>query len=153
MKITLESFPKSFKVLVKTRLRKLAHRYLLQKRSSKTINLHEYKYQEYLSSSCLSLKQKRLLFQFRVRMVKSVRDNFKNNNANNNMLCSLCNIHYDDQPSILKCPVILQNKKLKPLIEKIDYSDIFKSIEYQIPVIQVLEKVINYRQYKLSIMT
>ena len=66
------------------------------------------------------------------------------------MLCPLDNIHYDDQQSLLACPVILENKELYPLIRNISYSDIFKSIEYQIPAIRVLEKIIYYRKMKLS---
>ena len=81
-------------------------------------------------------------------MVDSIRDNFKNHYGNN-LLCPLDNTHYDDQPSLLTCPVISQDKELNPLIQKINYSDIFKSIEYQIPAIQVLEKIINFRKKEL----
>ena len=70
------------------------------------------------------------------------------------MNCPLCDIfmkesHYDDQPSLLTCPVILKNKKLKTQIENITYSDIFKSVEVQVPAIRVLEKIVNYRQHLL----
>ena len=66
------------------------------------------------------------------------------------MLCPLDNIHYDDQQSLLACPVILENKELNALIRNISYSDIFKSVEYQIPAIRVLEKIIYYRKMKLN---
>ena len=65
------------------------------------------------------------------------------------MLCPLDNTHYDDQPSLLMCPVILENEELKLMIQNISYSDIFETIELQIPAIQVLEKVINYCKLKL----
>ena len=35
------------------------------------------------------------------------------------------------------------------MIQNNSYSDIFETIELQIPAIQVLEKVINYRKLKL----
>ena len=65
------------------------------------------------------------------------------------MLCPLDNYHYDDQQSLLTCPVILENKELNALIQKINYSDIFKSTDFQIPVIKVMEKILNYRKLKL----
>ena len=126
----IKSFSKDgFKSLVKTRLKNLAFKYLIDKRSSKTNNLQEFKFQEYLSSKMLTLKQKRLLFKFRIRMIGDIRDNFKHM-FKNNMNCPLCDYysdssHYDDQPSLLTCPVILLNKQLKKQIENITYSDIF----------------------------
>ena len=65
------------------------------------------------------------------------------------MLCPLDNNHYDDQPSLLSCPVILANEDLKAMIQGISYTDIFKSIEYQVPAIKVLEKIIIFRNMKL----
>ena len=82
-------------------------------------------------------------------MISSIEDNYKNQNKGN-MLCPLDQTHYDDQQSLLKCPVILENKTLGPLVKQIEYTDIFKSVEFQIPAIQVLEKVIDYRTVKLD---
>ena len=138
-------------------LERLAHKYLLDKRSSKTNHLEDFNFQEYLSSKLLTLRQKRLLLKFRIRMVSEIRDNFKNM-FKNNMNCPLCehyseSTHYDDQASLLTCPVIQQNKELSGQIETIKYSDIFRSVEYQISAIKVLEKVLQYRISLLNDMT
>ena len=145
----IKSYTKDrFKAVVKKKINSLAHKFLIERKTSKLMNLHNYSFQEYLSSNDLTLKQKRLLFQFRIRMVNSIRDNFKNH-FKNNMLCPLDNNHYDDQPSLLLCPVILANEDLKAMIQGISYTDIFKSIEYQVPAIKVLEKIIIFRNMKL----
>ena len=146
-----------FKSLVKSRLKKLAYKYLLDKRSSKTSHLNDFNYQEYLSSKLLTLRQKRLLFKFRIRMVSDIRDNYKNL-FKNSMHCPLCDhfsesTHYDDQPSLLTCPVIQKNEELRNQIKTINYSDIFGSIDCQIPAIKVLEKVLQYRISLLNNLT
>ena len=84
-----------------------------------------------------------------MRMIGEIRDNYKNM-YKNNMNCPVCEYyskssHYDDQPSLLTCPVIMENTHLREQINTISYSDIFKSIDYQIPEIRVLEKVLHYR--------
>ena len=44
------------------------------------------------------------------------------------MLCPLDQTHYDDQQSLLTCPVILENKTLGPMVKQIEYTDIFTDI-------------------------
>ena len=139
----------SYKALVKQKINALVSQYLTERKSSKTANLTDIKFQDYLACHALTLRQKRLLFKFRVRMISSIKDNYKNQ-YKGNMLCPLDQTHYDDQQSLLKCPVILENKTLGPLVKQIEYTDIFKSVEFQIPAIQVLEKVIDYRTVKLD---
>ena len=82
-------------------------------------------------------------------MVDGIRDNFKTKFVNH-MECPLCGNHYDDQSSLLICPRILANDKLKVEIEKIKYSNIFRSLELQVPTIKVLEKIVNFRNKLLT---
>ena len=75
----IKGYSKSkFKALVKRKIKKLAYDFFLENKSAKAMKLTDYSFQEYLSSHLLTLKQKRLLYQFRVRMVQSIHDNFKN---------------------------------------------------------------------------
>ena len=138
-----------FKNLVKHKLRQITDRYLFSNKSSKLSGLSEIKMQDYLQTNLLTLKQKRLLYKFRIRMVDGIRDNFKSKFMNN-MECPLCENHYDDQSSLLICPRILTNDKLKVEIEKIKYSNIFRSLELQVPTIKVLEKIVNFRNKLLT---
>ena len=139
-----------FKNLIRQKLKIMTERFLLENKTSKLSNLENYNFQEYLSSSVLTLKQKRLLYQFRVRMIDNIKDNFKQMHLNDNLLCELCFSHYDDQPSLLQCPKILENRYLKAQIQTIKYTDIFENIDLQIPAIVVLEKIVNFRSKLLT---
>ena len=89
---------------------------------------------------------------FRIRMVETFYDNFKNKFSSEVNLgkCPLCFTHYDDQPSLLSCPKILEDKNLNDSTQQIRYTDIFKSLEFQAPAIQVLEKALQYRMKLLN---
>ena len=83
-------------------------------------------------------------------MIDNIKDNFKQMYLNDNLLCELCFSHYDDQPSLLQCPKILENRYLKAQIQTIKYTDIFENIDLQIPAIVVLEKIVNFRSKLLT---
>ena len=139
----------AFKNLLKQRLRQVTSEYLTLNKTSKLSGLTEIKFQDYLRSGDLTLKQKRLLYKFRLRMVEDIRDNYKSK-FSNNLNCPLCGQHYDDQPSLFTCSLILSNKGLNREIKNISYSNIFKSIELQVPTIKVLEKIMNFRNKKIN---
>ena len=82
-------------------------------------------------------------------MVENIRDNFKSK-FSDNLNCPLCGQHYDDQRSLLTCPVILSNDSLNNEIKTISYSDLFSSIELQVPTIKVFEKIMNFRNKKIN---
>ena len=138
-----------YKHLIKAKIYTLAHDHLKQNRSSKLSNLTEFKLQNYLSTDKLNLKSKRLLFVLRLRMVPDIRENFKSK-FNNNTICPLCFEHSDDQQGLLTCRIILSESNLKEEIRKISYSDIFGTLDQQIGAVQVFEKVLKFRNKKLT---
>ena len=46
-----------FKVLIKSKIRDLAHEYLIKNRSSKTVNLEDFKFQDYITKIWLKFKK------------------------------------------------------------------------------------------------
>ena len=79
--------------------------------------------QNYLTPTGLSLKQAKLLFQLRSRML-DVRTNFKN--KYNDLLCPVCKEKPDTQQHVLECSALLQNTNFIT-DSTVLYSDIFDS--------------------------
>ena len=78
---------------------------------------------EYLIDSRLTPDLVNLLFKFRTRMF-NVRNNFRNNYRQTNILCPLCEESEDSQQHIFSCNV-LRNRISAPTTSK--YEDIFSS--------------------------
>ena len=79
--------------------------------------------QNYLTPTGLSLKQAKLIFQLRSRML-DVRTNFKN--KYNDLLCPVCKEKPDTQQHVLECSALLQNTNFIT-DSTVLYSDIFDS--------------------------
>ena len=119
----------SFKKAVKAAINEKALAYLqeLQKAHSK-VNKIEYTkmhIQPYLTSPIFSNIEARLLFKIRSGFI-NCKSNFKYMCKENNMQCTLCQKHEDDQKHILECPnvkAILRSTEI--LSENILYEDIY----------------------------
>ena len=83
----------------------------MSNRSSKLSNLTEFKLQDYLSTNCLTLKQKRLLYQFRIRMVESFYDNFKNKFSSAEVSSKQCLLCFDTMMIKLVWGVVQKSEK------------------------------------------
>ena len=122
-----------FKKLVKEKINNVVCTYLLdgESESSKLRNLHTWKLQDYLITDRLSLSEKQLLYQLRVRMVE-FKNNFKSKYGNN-LDCSLCGGHIEDQEGQLSCPEIVSEVDT----EHVRYNDIFENLDKQVVAIKV----------------
>ena len=94
----------AFKKLVNEKVYKLAYTFLSEEKIKRTklANLSTWRMQDYLVSDHLSLSEKRLLYMLRVRMIE-VKNNFSSKYGDN-LECSLCSNHVEDQENLLKCP-------------------------------------------------
>ena len=79
-----------------------------------------------------------------------VKSNFKNQYQKKNLKCDLCKIEEDSQEHLLKCKVL---EHFVPEIKdtKIEYKDIFGTIEKIIPVSSLLLKVTKERESLLNL--
>ena len=100
----------SFRNTVKKAVEKAALAWLLSEKAKKS-KLKELQYrklecQNYLRSTELETREKKLLFQIRTRMIE-VKANFKNHYSD--LLCPLGCKNEDDQSHLLHCQILLQN--------------------------------------------
>ena len=125
----------------------LAYSYLLDEKSKskKLVNLSTWKMQDYLLTEKLSLSEKRLLFSLRIRMLE-VKNNFKSKYGEN-LKCSLCENHQEDQEHLLICPEIVSEVDTSQIL----YKDIFGTIEKQIEAVKIWKQVQKVRNSKLKI--
>jgi hypothetical protein len=121
--MTKEEFSKK----VRSAVNKAALKFLTiekRKRSKvKEVNHDNLTMQNYLSPNGLELKQAKLLFQLRSRML-DVRTNF--GNKYDDVLCPLCKEKPDTQQHVLEFSVLIQNTNLIT-VSTVVYSDIFES--------------------------
>ena len=103
---------KSFKKILKEKLKKKASEYLYNYRDkenrSKTKKLKSFGVQDYLKYNGLSTKEKKLFFSLRTRMV-DVKTNYRNKYLYN-MQCRLCENKNEEESEkhLLKCEKIIQ---------------------------------------------
>ena len=137
----------TFKKLVKEKIYMLAYSYLLDEKSKskKLVNLSTWKMQDYLLTEKLSLSGKRLLFSLRIRMLE-VKNNFKSKYGEN-LKCSLCENHQEDQEHLLICPEIVSEVDTSQIL----YNDIFGIIDKQIEAVKIWKQVQKVRNSKLKI--
>ena len=153
---SLSNYSKSsFKKAAKAAINEKALAYLqdLQKAHSKVnkIKYTKMHIQPHLTSPLFSNIEARLLFKIRTGFV-NCKSNFKYMCKENNMQCTLCNKHEDDQRHILECPnirAILKSTEI--LSESILYEDIYSDkVRKQKAItvlfsncIQICEKLMN----------
>ena len=135
----------SFKKMVKTKIMEFALDKLnLSKfKHSKMDNLlyTELKIQDYLVSEDISVKQKRILFQFRTRM-SNFAENYRGPNPP--VPCKICCMHVDSQNHAVNCVETMKNVK-----ETGKYDDIFTT---NIPAgtAVMIERILEFRENKLG---
>ena len=81
----------------------------------------KYQMQEYLVSSLLETREKKFLFQVRLRML-NVKTNFRNSLTD--LSCPLCKHEEDTQKHLLRCPFLSTNQ---PVLSNPEYTHIFNS--------------------------
>ena len=133
-----------FKKIVKEKLQLKVMAYLiaLQNKHTKSEKLnHEVKMQEYLTSSNLTLSDKKLLFKLRSKMLR-IKGNFSSM-YRRNMSCSLC---LDEQTEenenhLLCCPFVARN--IQNDIKNVKYEDVFKDITKQKMAVKTFKQIMN----------
>ena len=135
------------KRMVKIKCKETAFNYLkkLKDNHSKVKNI-EYPYhsiQPYLTSPQLDQNGRYLLFSLRSRMVRSIRNNLKNQYIDQNCQLKCDNVHIDSQENLLKCQILLNEVD----IEDITYSDIFSNnVNTQANATRIFSLLLDTRQ-------
>ena len=73
-----------------------------------------------------------------------IKNNFKSKYGDN-LQCSLCENHIEDQENLLTCPEIISEVKTS----EIEYRDIYGNLDKQIAAIKVWKNVLKVRNRKL----
>ena len=101
----------TYKKHIKSKIRAAAFAYLKCKQQLHSKVKHIYyeklEIQKYMTSPLFSNDEVDLLHALRSRSI-DCKANFKRKYTNDNLLCSLCNLGYEDQPHILHCKEILK---------------------------------------------
>ena len=115
----------SFRNKVKIASKVAAFEWLMneKKENSKVMDMayKKYQMQEYLVSSLLETREKKFLFQLRLRML-NVKTNFRNSVTD--LSCPLCKHEEDTQKHLLRCPFLSTNQ---PVLSNPEYAHIFDS--------------------------
>ena len=123
----------------------------LQNKHTKFENLNlETKMQNYLTSSELSLSQKKMLFRLRSKMLK-IKANFSAFH-NDVLTCSLCGDinSCETEMHLLSCPKLMEDKNLKTDMEKVSYMDVFGKIVEQKKAVEVFTRIMKIYEKKQS---
>ena len=97
--------------------------------------------QNYLKSKDLTIRQKKLLFKLRSRMIQV------GNNYGRKILCPLCKMHRDDQQGLLECVMIKLSCRELYEQENANYQDIFSSDITKLTAIsKLMQKCLNTRE-------
>ena len=101
--------------------------------------------QNYLKSKEITIRQKKLLFRLKTRMVKV------GFNYGRKVLCPLCQLHNDDQQGLLKCVLIKLNCKELYIKKDEKYENIFSKNTEELKKIAILmQKIIEMREELLK---
>ena len=142
----------SFKCLVKKAMQTKAFEWLEIEKDKlskvKNVNFSKLQIQDYLLPNSLEMKQQKLLFQLRTRMVE-LKSNFKRKHNDN--LCPICHKDGDDQTHLLQCSELINGLNLLSEKEIILHEDIFSEIvEKQARVTRLFESLFNFRKKLLE---
>ena len=116
--VNLDTIKTKSKLSIKSMVKKkaLAHELKIlqakKEKHSKMMDLEytELKLQSYFTLPGITVDEVRNMFKFRVRMTQ-FGENFRGDS--DMVLCPLCNIHLDNQPMSLQCPVLKEKTKLE----------------------------------------
>ena len=138
----------TFKKMVKEKMKESSHSYLLQEKeklSKLALLSSHYGMKDYLTTDKLSLEEKQLLFNLRVRMIE-VKCNFKSKHGED-LLCSLCQTNSEEsQEHVLICPALVPHHAATT----VQYKDIFDSLEKQIVAVKHWSKLMSIRKIKIK---
>ena len=137
----------AFKVLVKRKVRYEAFKELEVKYIKHTSLINP---QSYLVSDQLDNKAKADLFNLRSESHRSFKDNFHNMFDSND--CPMCGKDTDSQMHALSCEVVAQHldKEEQNILNHISYSDIFSTIDKQVVITHMFQKIISIRKKKIN---
>ena len=110
---------------------------------SEFLECQEIKQAEYIKSTRLSHKEKKLLFKLRSRTL-DVKQNFKNQNKD--PWCTSCGLFQETQSHLLQCPALAP--KLNYLIDNsnLTENDIYGSLEKQEKIVKVFSDLLEIRE-------
>ena len=134
-----------FKDLVKERMMKHMFKEM-EKAKSKHNKVKEVvhkitgKPETYLTTDKITSKASSLLFNLRSKCAKGFKENFKALYPDN--LCTLCKDHIDSQELALSCVKVTQTLN----VGEQKYEDLFGSLEAQIEITKLFQKVIKLRE-------
>ena len=135
-----------FKKLVKQKIQIKASEFLYnirdQENRTKSKNLKNYKFQNYLKCNNISIKEKKLLFSLRTRTV-DVKTNYRNK-YKLNMYCRLCKDTSEEESErhLLKCKNIIDNIDSNIDISTAKYESIFsENIEDQVSITKIYRAI------------
>ena len=135
----------SFKALVKKKALQYAFSKLTEKKNAykKLENLvyDRLEPQSYLNDEKITLEEKKLIFQFRTRMI-NVGNNYKAGRSS--VICPLCSLHFDSQDDLLLCPAIRSKIKTTE-----NLNDIYES-SISMKSVKLLKEVMNLRENLLA---
>ena len=121
--------PYAFKNFVKSKSKEYAWKKFMRLKigHSKLDDLWyaELKLQDYLNCNKFTTEEARTLFSFRTRMAK-FEENYKNGRSN--ILCPLCQLHFDTQALAFQCPKVRAEINVKRNYDEIFKSDISKEL-------------------------
>ena len=110
------------------------------------IQYGEFKMRNYFKSKLINVKQAKLIFKIRTRMLR-VKNNFKN--GNENLSCPLCKGDEDSQEHMLTKCMKLQNK-----ITHTDYRSLFGcDVDKMAEVVKKVEAIVEEREAILENMS
>ena len=148
-----------FKKLIKKKINIAAIKYLqnLQKSHNKTkvLKFDKIKRTDYLSDERLTVAETKLLFSLRSRMFPVI-NNFRNNNAGENLDCRLCRNALEDQKHLMQCQVLKSAIPELNSNSKIKYEHIFGKLNEKVNAAKLLLKIVREREkllFTLSIGT
>lgn len=123
--------------MVKDWISILTDQYIAGRRGSKTKYLHTREFQDYLQTDQLTINEKRLLYNLRVRRVSSFKENIKSQYTNNDLSCDLFLSHTDSkQDTLSSCVVIHSDPVMRRIMDSLSYKEIYGSLCNQIKAIK-----------------
>ena len=140
---------KSYKKVIKTKVRRAAFKYLIELKEKhskiKHIEYEDLETQRYLTSPLFSNEEVSLLFSLRSRFM-DCKANFKNQYKDTNILCPVCKGNDDTQQHMLECEVIINAfKSAGVTIEKNNYEDIFKDHKKQKEITAMYKELLKIK--------
>ena len=105
----------------------------------KNIEFTQIKTQQYITSQLFSNVEAQTLFSLRTRMI-NCKSNFKNNYNEDDMICPVCNNHYDSQENMLVCEGLTGDREENPMYSDICSPDIQKQKEIARVFVRLLDK-------------